>query len=97
MTSKSEKEWGRAKAFVPERWCAERLDPLKASRAHPVASMPFGETCPASGIAGKMLETLVTRVVDKYRLEWHGPSPNVVTGGVNRLQPPFYFVLQNAH
>ncbi|XP_050560204.1 probable cytochrome P450 49a1 [Spodoptera frugiperda] len=96
VTSKSEKQWGRAKAFVPERWCNEGWEPLKASRAHPLASMPFGEACPGTGAVGKMLSSLTTRVLDKYRLEWHGPAPNMATVGVNRMHPPYYFVLQNA-
>ncbi|XP_047029918.1 probable cytochrome P450 49a1 [Helicoverpa zea] len=96
VTSKSESQWGRAKAFIPERWCSEGWEPLKASRAHPLASMPFGEACPATGIVGKMLAALTTRVLDKYRLEWHGPAPSVATVGVNRIQPPYYFVLQKA-
>lgn len=96
VSSKSEKQWGRAKAFIPERWCNEGWEPLKAARAHPLASMAFGESCPATGIVGKMLGALATRVLDKYRLEWHGPAPNLMTTGVNRLQPPYYFVLQNA-
>ncbi|KAF9801060.1 hypothetical protein SFRURICE_014224 [Spodoptera frugiperda] len=91
VTSKSEKQWGRAKAFVPERWCNEGWEPLKASRAHPLASMPFGEACPGTGAVGKMLSSLTTRVLDKYRLEWHGPAPNMATVGVNRMHPPYYF------
>ncbi|CAG4940599.1 unnamed protein product [Parnassius apollo] len=96
VTSKEEKQWGRAKSFIPERWCNEGWEPLRASRAHPAASMPFGENCPATGVVAKMLASLATRILDKYRLEWHGPAPNVVTPSVNKLQPPFYFVLQNA-
>lgn len=96
VSSKTEKQWGRAKAFIPERWCNEGWEPLKATRAHPLASMAFGESCPATGIVSKMLAALATRVFDKYRLEWHGPAPNLMTTGVNRLQPPYYFVLQNA-
>nr|ASX93993.1 cytochrome P450 CYP428A1 [Zygaena filipendulae] len=96
VTSKSEKQWGRAKAFIPERWCKEGWDPLKASKAHPLASMPFGETCPAAGVVGRMLAALAARLLDKYRVEWHGPAPNIATTGVNKLQPPFYFVLQEA-
>ncbi|XP_072949014.1 probable cytochrome P450 49a1 [Epargyreus clarus] len=96
VTSKAEVQYGRPKSFIPERWCAEGWEPLRASWAHPMASLPFGESCPATGIAGKMLGSLATRVLDKYRLEWHGPAPNMVTTGVNKLQAPFYFVLQNA-
>ncbi|KAL0883388.1 hypothetical protein ABMA27_016783 [Loxostege sticticalis] len=96
VTSKSEKQWSRPKSFIPERWCSEGWEPLKASRAHPLASMPFGEACPATGIVGKMLTSLATRVLEKYRLEWHGPAPNMTTTGVNKMQPPYYFVLQNA-
>ncbi|KAI5646625.1 cytochrome p450 domain-containing protein [Phthorimaea operculella] len=96
VTSKLEKQWGRPKAFIPERWCSEGWEPLRASKAHPLASMPFGETCPATGVVGQMLAALATRVLDKYRLEWHGPAPNMATTGVNRLQRPYYFVLQNA-
>ncbi|CAG9102073.1 unnamed protein product [Plutella xylostella] len=95
VTSKCDKEWGRPKAFIPERWCSD-WQPLSASRAHPLASMPFGESCPAEGVVGKMLASLATRVLDKYRLEWHGPPPNLVTAGVNKIQQPFYFVLKNA-
>ncbi|XP_073956067.1 probable cytochrome P450 49a1 [Choristoneura fumiferana] len=97
VSGKSEKQWGRAKAFIPERWCDVGWEPLKASRAHPLASLPFGTSCPASGIAGNMLATLATRVLKKFRLEWHGPAPNMATTGVNKVQPPYYFVLQNAH
>lgn len=96
VTSKDEKQWGRAKAFVPERWCSEGWEPLRASRAHPLASMPFGESCPATGVVGKMLASLSTHVLHRYRLEWHGPLPGMTTAGVNKLQPPYFFVLQNA-
>lgn len=96
VTSKSEKQWGRSEAFIPERWCNEGWGNLKASRAHPLASLPFGESCPATGIVSHMLASLATRLLDKYRLEWHGPPPNMTTSGVNKLQTPFYFVLQNA-
>lgn len=98
VSSKSEKQWGRADTFIPERWYNDhwQAQPLKASRAHPYASMPFGENCPGTGVVGSMLAALTTRVLDKYRLEWHGPTPSVTTSGVNRLHPPYYFVLQNA-
>ncbi|XP_049873012.1 probable cytochrome P450 49a1 [Pectinophora gossypiella] len=96
VTSKLDSQWGRGKAFTPERWSPAGWEPPRASKAHPLASMPFGESCPATGVVGKMLATLATRVLDKYRLEWHGPAPNMTTTTVNRLQPPYYFVLQNA-
>ena len=96
VSSKAEKQWGRANSFVPERWCNEGWQPLRASRAHPAASMPHGENCPATGIASKMLASLTSRVLEKYRLEWHGPLPRMVNVGVNRVQPPYFFVLQNA-
>lgn len=95
VTSKLEEEWGRARAFIPERWCNESWQPLRSSRAHSLAFMPFGESCPATGIAERMLAALATRILDKFRLEWHGPAPNMVTTGVNRMQPPYFFVLQN--
>lgn len=94
--SKSENQFGRPKAFIPERWCPEGWQPLRATRAHPFASKPFGEACPAEGVVGKMLASLATKMVDRYRLEWHGPEPNVLTTSVNKIQGPFYFVLQNA-
>ncbi|XP_038209781.1 probable cytochrome P450 49a1 [Zerene cesonia] len=96
VSSKTEQEWGRAKSFIPERWCNEGWAPIKASRAHSFASLPFGQSCPASGIVSHMLSALATRMLDKYRLEWHGPQPKLVTSGVNKLQRPYYFVLQNA-
>ncbi|CAK1556453.1 unnamed protein product [Leptosia nina] len=96
VSSKTEEEWGRAKSFIPERWCNEGWAPIKASRAHSFASLPFGQSCPATGIVGNMLTSLATRMLDKYRLEWHGPQPKLVTSGVNKLQPPYYYVLQNA-
>ncbi|KPJ16527.1 putative cytochrome P450 49a1 [Papilio machaon] len=96
ITSKDEKQWGRGKSFIPERWCSEGWEPLRATRAHPTSSKPFGERCPASGVVSNMLAALATRVLDRYRLEWHGPAPTVAIAGVNKLQPPYYFVLQNA-
>ncbi|XP_045536489.1 probable cytochrome P450 49a1 isoform X2 [Papilio machaon] len=96
VTSKDEKQWGRGKSFIPERWCSEGWEPLRATRAHPTSFKPFGERCPASGVVSNMLAALATRVLDRYRLEWHGPAPTVAIAGVNKLQPPYYFVLQNA-
>ncbi|XP_053609772.1 probable cytochrome P450 49a1 isoform X2 [Plodia interpunctella] len=96
VSSRLDTEWRRAKAFIPERWCTEGWEPIRASKAHSFASMPFGETCPATDIVNNMLSQLAMRVLEKYRLEWHGPAPNMATTGVNKLQPPFYFVLQNA-
>ncbi|CAH0715760.1 unnamed protein product, partial [Brenthis ino] len=96
ISSKNEKEWGRANSFIPDRWNHQPWEPLKASRANPYAYMPLGETCPATGIIGKILSTLASRVLDKYRIEWHGPTPNTVTAGVNKIHTPYYFVLQNA-
>ncbi|XP_037868170.1 probable cytochrome P450 49a1-like isoform X1 [Bombyx mori] len=96
LTSKEEKQWGRAKAFVPERWCDDGWQPLKASRAHHLASMPFGEKCPGTGISIKMLTSLAARITERYRIEWHGPAPALTLHGVNKIQRPYYFVLQNA-
>ncbi|CAH4027052.1 unnamed protein product [Pieris brassicae] len=96
VSSKTEEEWGRAKSFIPDRWISQGWTPIQASRAHSFASLPSGQSCPATGIISPMLIPLATRMLDKYRLEWHGPQPKLVTGGVNKLQPPYYFVLQNA-
>ncbi|XP_041979363.1 probable cytochrome P450 49a1 isoform X2 [Aricia agestis] len=96
VASIADDQWRRPKSFIPERWCVEGWEPLRATGAHPIASLPFGQTCPAAGIIGAMLASLATRVLDKYRLEWHGPAPNIMTTAVNKLQKPYYFVLQNA-
>ncbi|XP_061383658.1 probable cytochrome P450 301a1, mitochondrial isoform X2 [Danaus plexippus] len=96
VSSKLEKEWGRAKSFIPERWHSDGWRPLNASRAHRCASMPFGQTCPAAGVVNKMLSSLAIRVLDTYRIEWHGAAPRVTAAGVNKIQRPYYFVLQNA-
>ncbi|XP_050675805.1 probable cytochrome P450 49a1 isoform X1 [Leptidea sinapis] len=96
VSSKNESEWGRANSFIPERWCHDSASPLRATRAHSFASLPYGLDCPVSGMAGRMLAKLAANMLDKYRLEWHGPQPKLVTSGVNKLQPPYYFVLQNA-
>ncbi|KPJ01845.1 putative cytochrome P450 49a1 [Papilio xuthus] len=101
VSSKDEKQWGRGKCFIPERWCSSSSssrdwEPLRASRAHPAACRPFGERCPAGGLVGTVLAALATRLLDKYRLEWHGPAPTVSIAALNKLQPPYYFVLQNA-
>lgn len=96
VLSKNEGEWGRANSFIPDRWNQQAWEPLKSSRAHPYACMPFGKTCPATGAVSIILSTLAERVLDKYRIEWHGPTPNTVTAGVNKIQRPYYFVLQNA-
>ncbi|GBP55343.1 Probable cytochrome P450 49a1 [Eumeta japonica] len=96
VASKSDAEWGRARAFIPDRWCAEGWEPLRASRAHRAACKPFGESCPASIVVPKILGSLAAKILERYRLEWHGAAPNMATDGVNRLQPPYYFVLQDA-
>lgn len=96
VSSKMENEWRRAKSFIPDRWYHKGWEPVRASGAHATASLPFGQTCPAAGIVGMMLSSLATRVVDVYRLEWHGPPASITTPGVNKLEKPYYFVLQNA-
>lgn len=95
VSSKTEIQFVRSKTFMPERWHSQGWEPIPASKAHPIATRPFGTTCPASVLVGKILGSLTSKLLENYRLEWHGPRPVLAHSGVNRLKPPYYFVLQN--
>ncbi|KAF4523553.1 hypothetical protein B566_EDAN012001 [Ephemera danica] len=79
LVTTSEDHFPKASSFLPERWLKNSGScPVHGEhKPHPFAFMPFGygkRNCIGMRFALLEIETLVARVVRKYRLEWHHPE-----------------------
>ncbi|KAJ0179196.1 hypothetical protein K1T71_004908 [Dendrolimus kikuchii] len=88
----------RAKEFIPERWLAEKTDPLYHGNTHPFAYAPFGfgvRSCIGRRIAELEIETFLTRVIENFKVEWVGPPPHVHQTTLNYTKGPFNFIFKD--
>ncbi|KAJ0179197.1 hypothetical protein K1T71_004909 [Dendrolimus kikuchii] len=88
----------RAKEFIPERWLAEKTDPLYHGNTHPFAYAPFGfgvRSCIGRRIAELEIETFLTRVIENFKVEWVGPPPRVHQTSLNYIKGPFNFIFKD--
>lgn len=75
---KEDQHFAQPNDFIPERWLKKNFDPQcpHASDAHPFAYLPFGygnRMCVGKRLAQLEIETLLTRIIRKYKVEWnHG-------------------------
>lgn len=92
--SSLEKYYPRAKEFIPERWLADKADPLYYGNAHPMVTLPFGfgiRSCIGRRIAELEIEILVKRLVDEFKITWEGPPIKMVNKLTNTFEKPFFF------
>ncbi|XP_037297134.1 cytochrome P450 CYP12A2 isoform X4 [Manduca sexta] len=93
-----EQYYPRPKEYIPERWVADKDDPLYHGNAHPFAHSPFGfgvRMCIGRRIAELEVETFLARVVENFNVEWFGPPPKVVQTALNYVKGPFNFVFKD--
>nr|ACZ97415.1 cytochrome P450 CYP333B8 [Zygaena filipendulae] len=89
-----ENQFPRPKEFIPERWTAEKSDPLYYGNAHSFAYIPFGfgaRSCIGRRIAELEVETLLARIIENFHVEWTGPPPQVKSNALNYITGPFHF------
>ncbi|KOB66822.1 Uncharacterized protein OBRU01_20720 [Operophtera brumata] len=75
----------RAKEFLPERWMADKDDPLYYRNAHPFAYNPFGFGA----------RSCIARMVENFQVEWFGEPPKVVQTSLNYIKGPYNFILKD--
>nr|ADE05592.1 cytochrome P450 333B11 [Manduca sexta] len=93
-----EQYYPRPKEYIPERWVADKDDPLYHGNAHPFAQSPFGfgvRMCIGRRIAELEVETFLGRIVENFSVEWFGPPPKVVQTALNYFKGPFNFIFKD--
>ncbi|XP_075977886.1 cytochrome P450 CYP12A2-like [Anticarsia gemmatalis] len=97
--SRLEKYYPRPNEYIPERWLADKSDPLYYGNAHPMVTLPFGfgiRSCIGRRIAELEIELLLARVIDEFKFTWDGPPLKVVSHIINSIEKPFYFKIESA-
>lgn len=72
----SEQYFPHSKEFIPERWL-KNTQTKEDSTGHPFAYLPFGfgkRMCIGKRIAEMEIETIIARIVRKFKVEWHYPD-----------------------
>ena len=85
VTSNSPQSFEKPKQFLPERWI--RDCPQYDKEVHPFSNLPFGHgprSCVGKRFAHLELYVLVIKLLQKYRLEYHGEAVDVLTDLVSR-------------
>ncbi|XP_061378745.1 cytochrome P450 CYP12A2-like [Danaus plexippus] len=96
--SKSDKNFPRPLEYLPERWLAEKTDPLYYGNAHPFAFVPFGfgiRSCIGRRIAELEIETFLSKVIENFHVEWFGPPLRYRTAALNYMCEPFNFIFKD--
>ncbi|XP_021188293.3 cytochrome P450 CYP12A2 [Helicoverpa armigera] len=97
--SRMEKYYPRANEFIPERWLADKSDPLYYGNAPQMVTLPFGfgiRSCIGRRIAELEIETLMKRIFDEFKVTWEGPPIKVVNKVTNAFAKPFHFRFESA-
>lgn len=97
--SRLEKYYPQANDFVPERWLADKSDPLYYGNAPQMITLPFGfgiRSCIGRRIAELEIETFMKRFFDELKVTWEGPPIKVVNKLTNAFVGPFNFKFENA-
>ncbi|XP_059608808.1 probable cytochrome P450 12b2, mitochondrial [Phlebotomus argentipes] len=82
-------------SFIPERWLRSED---KHENYNPFSYLPFGfgsRICVGRRLAELEIESLVTRLVRNYHLEWHYPPPEIRTSTINMPQGDIRFRLRD--
>ncbi|KAJ2949035.1 hypothetical protein O0L34_g5977 [Tuta absoluta] len=98
--SRSETYYPRPKEFIPERWLAEKSDPLYYGNAHPMVTLPFGfgvRMCIGRRIAELEIKTLVHNLVKDYVIKWDGPPIKSIQRIMNKFEKPYYFKFEKVN
>ncbi|CAD7090147.1 unnamed protein product [Hermetia illucens] len=74
---REDEHFPNAKKYEPERWLKKDGVPAPAKSAHPYIFLPFGfgpRMCVGKRFAEMEIETLVTRIIRNFQVEWHHPD-----------------------
>lgn len=77
MHHKNPDQFPQPDQFIPERWLRMNSDegcPHTRSKHHPFTYLPFGfgaRMCIGKRLAELEVETLVSRIIRNYKIEWH--------------------------
>lgn len=85
--------------FIPERWLAEKSDPLYYGNADPMVTLPFGygvRSCIGRRIGELEIEVMVANLIDEFKVSWYGPPLKVVTKVINMYVKPYSFKFESA-
>ncbi|KAJ8722067.1 hypothetical protein PYW08_004469 [Mythimna loreyi] len=97
--SRLEKYYPQAHDFVPERWLADKSDPLYYGNAPQIITLPFGfgiRSCIGRRIAELEIETFMKRLIDEFKVTWEGPPIKLVNKIMSGYVPPYNFRFENA-
>ncbi|XP_063380159.1 cytochrome P450 CYP12A2-like [Cydia fagiglandana] len=89
----------RPAEYIPERWLAEKGDPLYHGNTHPFVMVPFGfgvRSCIGRRIAELEMETMVSKMVENFKIEWTSSEPlQIAPTSLNYITEPFHFVFKD--
>ncbi|CAH2236859.1 jg27473 [Pararge aegeria aegeria] len=96
--SMMEQHFPQPEKYIPERWIAEKDDPLFHGNAHPFAWNPFGfgvRMCIGRRIAELEIETFLAKVIENFQVEWFGPPLRTRSSSLNYTIGPFNFIFKD--
>ncbi|XP_050678128.1 cytochrome P450 CYP12A2-like isoform X2 [Leptidea sinapis] len=96
--SNLDEHYPRSEEYIPERWIAEKTDPLYHGNAHPFAYSPFGfgaRSCIGRRIAELEMETFLAKVIKNFKLEWTGGTLKKRISALNYIIGPFNFIFKD--
>eukprot|EP00088_Acartia_fossae_P064635 TRINITY_DN79597_c0_g1_i1.p1 TRINITY_DN79597_c0_g1~~TRINITY_DN79597_c0_g1_i1.p1 ORF type:complete len:106 (+),score=12.87 TRINITY_DN79597_c0_g1_i1:85-402(+) len=94
VSSNSEQHFVNADQFLPERWlrgCPES----EGAASHPFASLPFGHgprACVGQRFAKLELYVICMKLVQKYKISYHGPQIGVHYLGIGSPDKPLNLI-----
>ncbi|KAJ8731410.1 hypothetical protein PYW07_004574 [Mythimna separata] len=97
--SNLDKYYPRASEFIPERWLADKSDPLYYGNAPQMITLPFGfgiRSCIGRRIAELEIETFTKRLFDEFKVTWEGPPIKIQNKIMSAYAAPYNFRFENA-
>ncbi|XP_063367008.1 cytochrome P450 CYP12A2-like [Cydia amplana] len=98
MSSMSE-HYPKPDEFLPERWLTGKDDPIHHGNTHPFVTATFGfgvRMCIGRRIAQLEMETVVSKVIENFQLEWTSDEPlHMAPTSLNYITEPFHFVFKD--
>lgn len=94
-----EKHFPRPDEFIPERWLADKNDPLYYGNTHAFVMAPWGygvRSCVGRRIAELEIEMLITKMIENFQIDWTSSetlqfSPSIF----NYVKGPFHFAFKD--
>lgn len=95
---KNEEQYENCEEFIPERFLRNDANecPVK-DKANPFTFLPFGfgpRMCIGRRFAELEMETLICRLIRRYRVAWKGPPPQYITALGKIAIGKTYFVFE---